>query len=297
VTFLSTISFAKADGKLMSSSLRDGKKRARPALIISLAALLLVLNAACKSQGISSTSGGLPGSGSSSPGSAAGEVSATPPFQTKEPERYQAQLVLKFSLDEHQEFSQTFIARDGIKRREDYEPLPNVKVSDLQTTEGHFLLLHDAKLYAELTPETGGSVPGPLLSLPEDFAPDRLVNESRTETRYEKLGVEELNGRSATKYRVSVVSAPGENDGTQVEQAEQLIWIDEQLGMPVRSETALKDTGSSKTKYTMEMLDIKEEVDGSAFTVPQDYKKVTMKEMLSHMSGDKNGAKPQGKDD
>jgi hypothetical protein len=254
------------------------------------------LNAACKSQGISSTSGGFP-AGSSSPVSAAGEVSATPPFQTKEPERYQAQLVLKFSLDEHQESSQTFITRDGIKRREDYEPLPNVKVSDLQTTEGHFLLLHDAKLYAELTPETSGSVPGPLLNLPEDFAPDRLVNESRMETRYEKLGVEELNGRSATKYRVSVLSAPGENEGAQAEQAEQLIWIDEQLGMPVRSETALKGTGSSKTKYTMEMLDIKEEVDGSAFAIPGDYKKVSMKEMLSHLSGDKNGAKAQGKDD
>jgi outer membrane lipoprotein-sorting protein len=283
LTFLSKISFAKADGKLMSSSLRDAKKRARPALIILLAAHLLVLNAACKSQGIRSISGGLPGSGGSSPGSAAGEVSATPPFQTKEPERYQAQMVLNFTLDEHHEYSQTFIARDGNKRREDYEPLPSVKVSDLQTTEGHFLLLHDAKLYAELTLETGGSVPGPMVSLPEDFAPDRLINESRTETRYEKLGVEELNGRSATKYRVSVVNAPGENGGAQVEQAEQLIWIDEHLGMPVRSETALKDTGKSKMNYTMEMLDIKEEVDGSAFTVPQDYKKVSMKEILSHI--------------
>jgi outer membrane lipoprotein-sorting protein len=288
-----------------STSLRaslKNEKRARVVLAILLAVLLSILNAGCKSQGTGNNAGGNPANGNSN--GAAGEVYATPPFQTREPERYQAQMILNFTLDEHHESASTFIARDGDRRREDYEPAPNVKASDLQTTEGHFLLLHDAKLYAEVTPETGGSVPGPLLTQQEDFAPDLLINESRTEARYEKLGVEELNGRSATKYRVTILSAAGANDGAQVVQGEQFIWIDERLGMPVRSEATSTGASGVETKYIMEMLNVKEEVDGSVFAVPQNYKKVAMREILARIAAakspaknDETSAKAQGKDD
>ncbi|HEV7857050.1 MAG TPA: hypothetical protein VGO91_00225, partial [Pyrinomonadaceae bacterium] len=156
------------------------------------------------------------------------------------------------------------------------------------------------KLYAEVTNEAEGTVPGSLPNLPEDFAPDRLINESRTEARYEKLGVEELNGRSATKYRVSITGAEKLDQSTQIDQ---LIWIDEHLGMPVKSETTSK-TDSYVTTYTMEMLDIKEEADQSLFAVPQDYKRVAMKEMLAQMAASKaaapgavTGEKAQGKED
>jgi outer membrane lipoprotein-sorting protein len=254
-------------------------------LIILLAALLPVLNAACKSQGPGSNAGGgNPANGNSN--GAAGEVYATPPFQTREPERYQAQMVIGTRAGENTESSTVFIARDGERRREDYEPAPGVKVSDMQISTGHFLLLHNRKQYAEVSDEAEGSGPGMPLNLPEDFAPDLLVNESRPETRYEKLGVEELNGRSAAKYRVSVMSAKQEDQSMQVEQ---FIWIDEHLGMPVKSETT-SNAGGSLTKHTMEMLDIKEDADQSLFALPQDYRKVSMREILAHMTAAKSPA-------
>lgn len=268
-------------------------------LVILLAAFLSISNIACKSQGLGNNAGGdNPANGNSS--GATGEVYATPPFQTREPERYQAQMVIRLRAADDVETSESFIMRDGENRREDYEPLPGIKVSDLQIPAGHFLLLHNMKLYADVTNEADGSVPGPLLNLPEDFAPDRLVNESRTETRYEKLGVEEVNGRSTTKYRVSVTGAEKLDQGTQVEQ---LIWIDERLGMPVKSETTSNAAGHVTT-YTMEMLNIKEEADQSLFAMPQDYRKVAMREIMAHMAagkspapGDKTGEKAQGKED
>jgi hypothetical protein len=275
-------------------------KRARAVLIILLAAFLPILNAACKSQGLgNNTGGGNPANGNSS--GATGEVYATPPFQTKEPEHYQARMVIRLRADDDLESSDTFIMRDGERRREDYEPSPGVKVSDVQLPGAHFLLLHNRKLYAEVTGEANGSVPGPLLNPPEDFAPDLLINESRTEAHYEKLGVEELNGRSVTKYRVSVTNSEKEDQSTQVDQ---LIWIDERLGMPVKSETTTKNAGSSTTTYTMEMLDIKEEADQSVFAVPQDYKRVAMKEILAQIDagkapspGNETGEKSRGKED
>jgi outer membrane lipoprotein-sorting protein len=260
-------------------------KRARATLVIVLAALLSILNVACKSQGAgNNTGGGNPANGDSS--GATGEAYATPPFQTKEPERYQARMVISLRADDKVESSDTFIVRDGERRREDYEPGPGIKVSDIKIQAGHFLLLHDGKLYAEVTGEAEGSAPGPPLNLPEDFAPDRLINESRTEARYQKLGVEELNGRSVTRYRVSLTGAEPADQGAQ---PDQLIWIDEHLGMPVKSETTSKDAGHVTT-YTMEMLDIKEEADQSLFAVPQDYKRVAMKEIQARITAAKSPA-------
>jgi outer membrane lipoprotein-sorting protein len=272
--------------------------RASPVLLSLLASVLLVLNVACKTGSVGNNTGANPANVNS--GEAVVETYATPPFQTREPERYQAQMLLKFSLDEHLESASTFISRDGDKRREDYEMPTRMKVSDLEIPAGHFLLLHDRKLYALVTPEASALLQGPPTIIPEDFAPDLLINESRTEARYQKLGVEELNGRRVTKYRVEVASAAGAERQTQIEQ---LIWIDEQLGMPVRSETTSTGASSRQMKYTMEMLDIKEEADQSVFALPQDYKRVPMKEILAQMGatsplapGDEAGSKAPGKE-
>lgn len=266
-------------------------KRATPALFILLAAaILLAVSIACKPTG-----GNQPGASGAGgdPGRAAPETSSTPPFQTREPDRYRARMRLTFSLDEHTETSETIIRRDRERRREDYEPVPGVRVSELEIPSGRFLLLPDARLYAEVRPEEGGQEPAPQMGPPEDFAPDLLVNESRTEASYEKLGAEQLNGRAATKYRVVTVGAGLMDQGAG---SEQLIWIDEALGMPVRSETVQgAGGGQGAARYTMEMLDISEEVDGSVFALPQDYKRVALKELLDRISPSKQP--PAGAED
>lgn len=263
-------------------------------LVPLLLALLLVLNVACKTTGGGGTGAGGPSAnGNSGAEEAAGEKSFTPPFRTREPERYQARMVLR-TVSETESSSETFIARDGDERREDYEWMPGVRVSDLSTRAGHFLLLPDRKLYAEVT-QGGGALAGPSsadISLPEDFSPDRLVNEARSEAVYERLGVEEWNGRAATKFRVRTVSAGGEMGGA-TDATEQLIWVDEELGMPVRSETVSRGAGAPQVKYSMELLDLKQEVDRTLFTVPQDYRKVLMREMLAQLEGGEKSDGPK----
>lgn len=196
-----------------------------------------------------------------------GKPSSLPPFQTKEPERYQATRVVTSSADAGGA-SQTFIARDGERRREEYETGEGRGVAYLELPEARYVLLPAKKLYAELKTETGRGAP-----VPPDFSPERLLNESRPETVYERLGEENLDGRQTVKYRVTVRDAGRAP-------VETLIWIDERLGMPVRSETT-----SPGARVTMELRDVKETVDAGLFELPPDYKRVAPEEIFAQAEG------------
>lgn len=221
---------------------------------------------------------------------AAGEISRTPPFATKEPERYQATMIQTSSfgdrapLEDSSDLTtrQTLIVRDGERRRVDYELTPGMKVSFLQLPGGIFLLSPSKKIYAEIKPDAGGDALDQAKGVSPDFSPDRLINESRAEARYEKLGREELNGRTITKYRVTTLGPAGE---AQEVTTESLIWIDESLGMPVKSETTLTNNAASPAKYTMEMRDIRQEVDAALLELPPDYKRVETKDMAQMLTG------------
>ena len=250
-------------------------------LMIMCALLVLITSAACKRSGIESDSN------TSSSSNAASDISPTPPFSTKEPERYQWTSVTTVRLDSQgtpaesqaeTTTSQVFVARDGDLRREDYELTPGIKVSFLQLPSASYRLLHSKKLYAELgTGESATGAPPPTRTqnAPPDFSPDKL-NASRTEARYEKLGAEEVNGRMTAKYRVTIEGAAGDA-GTAA--TENLIWVDESLGVPVKTETK----SSNGARYTMELRDIKLEVDASLFALPPDYKRVDSKEIDTQM--------------
>ena len=61
--------------------------------------------------------------------------------------------------------------------------------------------------------------------------------------------------------------------------SETFIWIDEALGIPVRSETVSRSDGRS-SKVTMELKDVRLEVDQRLFSWPSDYKKVDARIIL-----------------
>jgi len=129
------------------------------------------------------------------------------------------------------------------------------------------VLLPAKKLYAELKTETGGRG----AEVPPDFSPEKLLNEARPETVYERLGEENLDGRQAVKYRVTV-----RDPGAGRAPVETLIWVDERLGMPVKSETT-----SAGARVTMELRDVKETVDAGLFELPVDYKRVAPEEIFA----------------
>jgi hypothetical protein len=221
--------------------------------------------------------------------SATDDTVTTPPFSTREPERYQWTRVITGSVagdagaNNQPAVSQSvFMARDGDRRREDYEILRGVKLTVLRLPEGSYTLYPEKKIYAEIG-GANGAQSGARRNVPQDFSADKLVNASRTGARYEKLGTEDVNGRTTTKYRVTTKSAQSG------ETIETLIWIDESLGMPIKSESTTKSEATGESKYAVEYRDIKLEADASLFVLPKDYKKVSQeeiqKETLSNLPG------------
>ena len=69
-----------------------------------------------------------------------------------------------------------------------------------------------------------------------------------------------------------------------VSQSETLMWIDEALQMPVRSETKSSDG----TRVTMEVSEIKLEVTRELFRLPEDYKKLTFTELGKRLTPSQN---------
>ena len=211
--------------------------------------------------------------------SAAPEIttSRTPPFPTHEPERYQAIRIITFknssanpaySSTSQTRTSSVVIARHGDKRREEYQARLGKQIIYLEIPAGRFALLPARKLYADLSAAANEIN---LSDLPDEsgVSTDLLLQAEPAAAKYEKLGTEIVEGRTTTKYRVII---PKRTDATAVS-GETLIWVDEALGMPVRSET-MSSAGAQTSNVTMELKDIKLEVDEQLFALPVDYRKV-----------------------
>ncbi len=236
-------------------------------LALLLLLTLVLAAASCKRSGVSDDSN----QNSAGAPAASGAASSVPPFATKEPERYQATRVVTSGGDAGGVESRTLIARDGDRRREEYAEGAGARVAYLQLPEGSYVLLPAKKLYAELKTEAGADDGAHAARVPQDFSPEKLLNEARPETLYEKLGEENLNGRATVKYRVTV---RGQKNGPAA--SESLVWVDESFGMPVKTETS-----SAGSKVTTELRDIKETIDAGLLELPPDYKRVAPAELFA----------------
>src|SRR4029453_6281312 len=184
-------------------------------------------------------------------------VSSTPPFQTKEPERYQAVRTITFtSATGEAVTTKTAIAKDGQTRRDEYD-----KIVYLETDQGIFVILPEQKIYAPLNAEPEAADQ----EFSSENSPERLLNTEKVARRYHKVGTEVLAGRSTTKYQTVNTSTQGT-----VSNNETLIWIDDQLGMPIKSTT----TSADGSNTTMELTGISLEVDKRLFQIPEGYQKV-----------------------
>jgi len=230
--------------------------------LVAVCVVLLVV-AACSSQNKTLTSA------TPSPDTI---VSSTPPFQTKEPERYRAVRTITAVNAEGQTLvTKTSVARDGeLRRHESHSGSKTLVYLDVR--EGKFVLLTDEKLYADVTDQSQISADKTEEGL--ESSPDALLHTDSSSTSYQKLGNEVIAGRNTNKYRIVVNSSAPAN----VSQSETLMWIDEALQMPIKSETK-----SDGTHVTMEVSEIKLDVNKSLFVIPQDYKKVTFTELRKRL--------------
>jgi len=221
--------------------------------------------------------------------------SSLPPFPTKEPKTYQARRIVTFNQSStsaassaRQRKSSVVIARDGDQRREEHEAGTLGTIVYLESAAGRFLMLPKSRLYAAQDDKTSNNGLTQLKVEPGTMSPDFLLNESTVSTEYEKLGAEVRSGRATTKYRVITRS------GNPPLASETLIWIDEILGMPVASELATSNANGS-TRISMELHDIRTEVESAVFALPADYRKVPRSQILSMIraAGEAGGPKAE----
>jgi hypothetical protein len=189
------------------------------------------------------------------------ELKSEIPFATKEPEIFQADLVIEtFSNGEKTE-RKTSVARNSEKLRYDYPS----KISFLQISENErFLIDNEKKIYAKS--QTNFDEKEKTEETLKDFLTTKWLNEKH-DAKFENLGTE--NG--LTKYRVI-------SDGAADSNSETIIYFDEQLKIPVKQEFSLVK-GEQKTKvYSMEIRELKFKVDEDRFKLPEKYKQVSIKE-------------------
>lgn len=230
--------------------------------------LVLIIVASCRVEDSSPTTN-----------TAAGDtiVSSTPPYQTREPERYRAtRTITTVATDGRTQITKSTTTRDGELRRNDLEVMSK-RVIILDGPTGRFVLYPDEKIYADVS--ASGQ---PLVGVVDDYGSDdssaeKFLHADDGNSSYQSLGKETIAGRNAKKYRVVVNNSNSAN----VTPSETLIWIDQTLGLIIRSETKSSDGSRS----TMELSEISLEVDSSLFQLPSDFQKLTLSELVLRVNG------------
>jgi hypothetical protein len=196
-------------------------------------------------------------------------VSSTPPFQTKEPERYRAtRTITTVTASGETTVTKDRIARNGEWRRDEPD-IAARRVVFLYGPDTKFLLLPDTKTFVELTKSDQAETSD--VENESETSPDRLLHTEPVATTYQRIGPEIVNDRPTQKYR-AIVNSP---TGTNVSANETLIWVDEALQMPIKSETKSSDG----KRVTTELTDISLDVEPALFQVPEGYQKITRKEL------------------
>ena len=178
------------------------------------------------------------------------------PFSTKEPETYQAEIVIKSGGRERR----IFTARKGERSRTDYD----------HGTSGQRTVIRSGPdlVYSErlgIYAETPAGTPGrPLSELENDVS--AILLSRRPDTTYESLGHE--NGLSKFRARSD------ENSASEV-----IVFVDDNIGLPVKQEFySVAADGQIVLQYTMEVRDVKLEADDALFAVPNGARKVQLAE-------------------
>jgi hypothetical protein len=176
------------------------------------------------------------------------------PFSAKEPEQFQAEIVVTSNESERK----TFVARNGSNRREDFNFGAKNQLTNLQTDK-NYLILPNKKIYAETNAAQ---------SISTDDWTNFLTNEwlsEKHDASFEKL---ETIG-NLTKYRVKL------NDS---DSSEMLIFVDENIGLPMKQEFYSTNNGQQILTYTVELKNLKLQTDENLFAVPTDFKKVSIED-------------------
>jgi hypothetical protein len=187
------------------------------------------------------------------------ELRSEIPFSTKEPEIFQVEIVVTANEAENK----MFMARNGANRRYEYNLGAKTGVAFLETDK-NYLMFPGEKIFAENAAKDNAP--------PEawtDFLTNRWLN-AKTDVRFFNEGTE----NNLTKYRVTF------GDAENVK-SESFVFVDETINLPVRQEF-YSLSGEEKTlTMTIEFRNFKLEAEAGLFTVPKDFRKVSIEEFKS----------------
>lgn len=154
------------------------------------------------------------------------------------------------------------MARNGLRRVTIFNYGEKNAVTRLNSADNTAVSIYpEKKIYAEFSGESASQ---------DDSTNDFLTTEwlnQKTDASFENLGVE--NGLS--KFRVKLGDTNNSN-------SEIMIFVDDNLKIPVRQEFYSTNGDQKTLTYSVELKDFKTSTDGNLFELPKDFKKVSAKE-------------------
>jgi len=277
---LSGCRYAKLDHAMPYQD-RPGRafRRTFIASLIMLASFALGCSEASKGTDANSSAGSSPKLGgnanaNSGPRAASSQSAA---IDIKEPERYSVAMTISIQETASEApapmlTQQLSLAKLGADRRWTFVfPAPLGQIVYLEKSGLKYLVLFERKQYVELSADAMGFQLGNVLT-PHSIA-ERLKP-----GQYEKLGLEPVNGRTANKYRlIGAGGASAQTDG--------LIFVDQETGLPLRSEMNAAAPSGTKSRVIVEARDVQLNPDRAQFDVPVGMKKVTQQEARQQIEG------------
>lgn len=259
------------------------------AAFAAVAALFAVLSIACNNTGTNSTSTNL--NSNSSPAAAANSNAApstaasstAPALEAREPESYSVGTTITVQPTGNSPQANipplrfTF-ARAGTDRRVSFIlPAPVGEVVYLEKPTLKYLIFPSKNQYVELDSSELGFPLGQMMS------PVSAIERLKERTHYETLGTETVNGRAATKYKFS--GAVDTRTKAGVAQADSLLYVDQETGLPVRSEIDTTSSSGAGAKVIVATESLKLTADPTLFEVPTAMKKVSSAELKQQVQG------------
>jgi hypothetical protein len=196
-------------------------------------------------------------------------------FNASEPDKYTATLVFTIQTSGGDKAMgipplSVQVGRNGPDRRVEFKLPDGTPLVYLDHDNHHYVLVPTKKQYAELNQESTGAQFQKLMT------PAQIVDSLKNKNGVEKVGEEQIDGRTAEKYRYA--TAKNTNTKAGEVKAEAFFYIDKDTRLPLRTEIDAESSGDVKgvnaARIVAEMRDINTNPDASGFELPTGYSQV-----------------------
>ena len=208
---------------------------------------------------------------------------ATAPLEAREPDRYS--VTTRITVQPTGNAPQANVpglqftfARLATDRRISFKlPDPVGEVVYLEKAPLKYLIFPARNQYVELDPAELGFQLGNVMS------PASAIERLKERTKYERMGTDTVNGRTAIKYRFTGAADTQTQVGTV--QADSIVFVDQETGLPLRSEVDTMSSSGAGARVVTEAANLELTPDPLLFEVPVTMKKVTSAELKQQVQG------------